>query len=272
MKNIWTIAKYTIKEALSRKIMLTFFAVSTFGIFIILIAALAVGSDSLFEFFKTSPGDDSLTARISEALQSGLIIYLFGGGLFLSIFSVSSFIPNMLERGTIDLLLSKPIERFEIILGKYLGGIVIVFANILYAVLCLWLIIGFKLDQWNFYFLLTSFSITFTFMVLYAMIIFTGVLTRSSILAMMVSYFIFFILSPMLVGRETLASLFDSNALLSVLTFFYYIIPQTADLGEICTALATGRFEFSFTPVFVSLGFIILNLAGCIFIFNKKDY
>ncbi|MCF8260773.1 MAG: ABC transporter permease [Melioribacteraceae bacterium] len=272
MDNILVLAKYTFKEALSRKIFLTFFAVSSLVLFVFLYMAVTIENSAIFEFFRANDNATGISERIAEAVQGGITFYLFAGGLFLSIFSVSSFIPNMLEKGMIDVLLSKPVSRAQIIIGKFLGGTVIVYANIIYVVVGFWLIVGLKLDTWNFYFLLTSFAITFTFMVLYAMIILTGILTKSSILAMIISYLIFFILSPLLAAKDNIIGLFESSTLEVILNFFYYIVPQTAELAQITNYISTGTFEFDTLPIFVSFLFMILNLAAAIFIFNKKDY
>src|SRR6202035_3878906 len=52
----------------------------------------------------------------------------------------SFFIPNMLRKGTVDLLLVKPIHRWALLFYKYIGGLTFIFINNAYAVLGMWLV------------------------------------------------------------------------------------------------------------------------------------
>ncbi len=273
MKNIWNITQFTIREAFSRKLFVTFFGVSTFVLIISAIVFASFEVQQLAGFAKPEgiPGED-LIERVVGVFRILLIAPLFGGGLFLSIFSVSSFIPNMLEKGNIDLFLSKPITRNQIIWGKFFGGLIVVFINIAYVVIGFWILLGFKFGVWDSSFLITIPTITFTFSALYALIILLGILTRSSILAMMISYLIFFILSPVLAARDSITSLFDNKFVEILFDVFYYIIPKTAELGSITSDLAAGGEIMDWQPIITSLLFTFLILGGSIIIFNKKDY
>jgi hypothetical protein len=89
---------------------------------------------------------------------------------------------------------------------------------------------------------------------------------------MMISYVIFFILSPILAARDTITLFTDSKAVSVVMDILYYIIPQTSDLGEITTDIAAGGGIMGPDSLYVSTVFIILTLGLSIIIFSKKDY
>jgi ABC-type transport system involved in multi-copper enzyme maturation permease subunit len=272
MKNTWIITKFTLQEAFAHKNFITFFAVSSLAILIIL-AIFASTDLTNYTFLANMPGPNfDFRLEVAKFFRVLVILPLFGGGLFLSIFSVSSFIPNMLEKGNIDVFLSKPISRTELLLGKFFGGILVVFLNVLYLVLAIWVMTGTKFGSWDFSFLLGTLSITFTFMVLYAMIILIGILTQSSVLAMMLSYIIFFILSPLLAARREWGVIIHNDFIKSIVDLLYYIIPKTSEMGTITKELALGNQIQNFQPVFSSFLFMILTLVLGIFIFNKKDY
>lgn len=272
MNNILTITKYTLREAFTRKIFITFFAVSTLILIAASLTAVYASVEDLMPMVQQNGEQVDMMAMLVSSVKVLIVAPLFGLGLFLSIFSASSFIPNMLEKGNIDLLLSKPVSRNQIIWGKFFGGTIIVLLNIAYLVLGIWLLIGLKFGVWGGYFLLTIPSITFTFAVLYSLMILIGILTQSSILAMMISYLIFVILSPVLVNRENIAMLFDNAFFARLLDFFYYITPQTTELGDITTKLAEGLPITEYQPIITSVLFMILTLAASIIIFSKKDY
>lgn len=271
MKNIYTLSLLTFREALSKKIFLFFFSVSTFVIVVFALLLAFLSPESFTDGFvsNTSAGFNS---SITNGIKVFLIYPLYAGGLFISIFSVSGFIPSLLEKGNIDLILSKPVSRDQVILGKFFGGIAMVFINIFYAIFLLWLIIGLKFSVWDASFLLSIFTITLAFTSLYSVIILLGIITRSSMLPMVISYLTFFVFSPILSSRETIFTFIDNKIINGILSILYYLIPQTSDLSSINTDLAVGNDITSIIPIFTSIGYIILIISLSIFIFRKKDY
>ena len=226
MNNILTISNFTIREAISRKIIVAFFAISTFTIIVFALLFGFVSAENFLQYNSKGVNIGDVSEELVKGLKLFIVAPLFGGGLFLSIFSASSFIPNMLEKGNIDLLLSKPVSRAQLILGKFLGGVLIVLLNIAYLIISIWILIGIKFSIWDPSFLLGIFTITFAFASLYSLIILMGILTQSSVLAMMISYLIFFIFSPILNARECIGYFLNNTVLNYIMDFLYYIIPK----------------------------------------------
>ncbi|MCB9209079.1 MAG: ABC transporter permease subunit [Ignavibacteriales bacterium] len=273
MKNIINISNFTIREALSRKIIVTFFAISTFVLIIFALLFTFVPFEDLSGMVRSNGSDPiNIATEIVKGLKLFVVAPLFGGGLFLSIFSASSFIPNMLEKGVVDLIVSKPISRTQIILGKFLGGVLIVLINIAYLIIILWILIGLKFNIWDIALLSSILTITFTFASLYALIILVGILTQSSILAMMLSYIIFFVLSPILTARDTISTFLNSSLMEWIMDILYYIIPKTSELGSLTTELAMGYGIDEYQPILSTFIFLVLVLYISIIIFSKKDY
>ncbi len=273
MKNILIIAYYTFREALARKIFIMFFGVSSFVLFLFIIIFSTANVEELTAMVQVG-GDQpfNIVDKLVEAFRIMIIMPLFAGALFISIFSASSFIPNMLEKGNVDLVLSKPISRNEILLGKFLGGILVVLVNIAYLVAGLWVLIGFKFGIWDPGILLTILTITYAFAVLYSLIILIGVVSQSSVLAMIISYLIFFVFSPILAARDKITFLTENETLGKVLNVLYYIVPQTNDLGNLTGQIASGDVIRATQTIYVSLLFILVSLFLSAVIFNKKDY
>jgi ABC-type transport system involved in multi-copper enzyme maturation permease subunit len=109
---ILAIAKQTLEDMVRRKILLILLAVS--------VAMIALG-----------PGVSFLTPRESSAVlrSLGLAVILIAG-LLITIISSIQVIPTEIERRTIYTVLSKPVQRYEFVLGKFLGGIFTVFVMI----------------------------------------------------------------------------------------------------------------------------------------------
>lgn len=272
MNNIYLLSKYTVREAFSRKIFLMFAGISIFVLVAMGLVFSLVSVDDFKDLVNVNGQQFDVIKKIADFIRMFIVVPLFGGGIFLSVFSASSFIPHMLEKGSIDLLLSKPVARWQIILGKFIGGILVVFANVVILVVGMWMLIGIKFGSWEPSFLLTTFTIVFAFAELYALLIFMGIVTRSSVLAMMVVYLIFFIFSPLLAFRDKIFALIDNKLAEYVLDFFYYILPKTQELSNLNNNLAAGEGISEWPPVIFAVLFMILINAISITIFNKKDY
>ncbi|HKB85633.1 MAG TPA: hypothetical protein VKD08_05665, partial [Ignavibacteriaceae bacterium] len=123
MKNIYLMTLFTLKEALARKVFLFFIGISALAIVITALIFSLVDTQSIITGIETKTGNDFLIRNIVSTLEIMIISPLAGLGLLLAIFSSSSFVPNMLEKGNIDLLLSKPVSRQQLLWGKYAGGL-----------------------------------------------------------------------------------------------------------------------------------------------------
>jgi ABC-type transport system involved in multi-copper enzyme maturation permease subunit len=107
--------------------------------------------------------------------------------IMVSIIITAFFIPNMMRKGAIDLLLSKPMSRPLLLLYKYIGGMTFVFLNTAFAVGGVWLVIGLRTGLWGPGILWSIPAITFYFAVLYAISTLAAVTTRSAIVAILVT-------------------------------------------------------------------------------------
>lgn len=154
--------------------------------------------------------------RFTEAT----LVNFFGAAiaLLLSTIITAFFIPNMLRKGTVDLLLVKPIHRSTLLLYKYIGGLLIIFLNTAFVVLGIWLALGLRTGMWGVGFLASILVITFQFALYYAVSTFFGVVTRSSIVAILMACFAWFLFA-------------------FVIGYGYYWIDRTRTLPEVAKEL-----------------------------------
>lgn len=106
------IAKQTLEDMLRRKILLVLLIVS--------VGMIALGPSVGF----LSPRESSAVLR-----SLGLAVILLGG-LLITILAGIQVIPTEIERRTIYTVLSKPVQRYEFVLGKFLGGLATVFVMV----------------------------------------------------------------------------------------------------------------------------------------------
>lgn len=106
--------------------------------------------------------------------------------MLLSCIITAFYIPNMLQKGTIDLLLAKPIGRVGLLLYKYVGGLTFMFLNTTVLILGLWLVLGLRSGIWELSFLLMIPILTFEFALFYALSTWIAVWTRSPVACILV--------------------------------------------------------------------------------------
>ncbi|MGL6074541.1 MAG: ABC transporter permease [Fimbriiglobus sp.] len=105
--------------------------------------------------------------------------------LAVSIIVTAGFIPNMLSKGTIDLVISKPISRPFILVSKYLGGMTFIAILTTFTALGVWLVVGVRTGMWLPSFLLIIPILILYFGVLYAASTLVAVFTRNSLVAIL---------------------------------------------------------------------------------------
>ncbi len=256
-------------------------------------------------FFGAVPLGDGKSSPLGMTLfVIGMIVVRAGGwiAILIGVIITAAFIPNMLRKGTVDLLLVKPIHRWVLMLYKYIGGLTFIFLNTALVILGVWLALGLRSGVWANGFLLMIFSLTFYFAILYAVSTLFGVLTQSpvvSILMTCAAWFLFYIVG-------LLYHVFEDERIRSeqhnhphqqrrqegpfhaVIRGLYTVVPRTADLTIMLeqtlnrdffsrklaeyspmTARTTIHWGESLT---VSLSFIALVLALSCWWFATRDY
>ncbi|HVS37141.1 MAG TPA: ABC transporter permease [Gemmataceae bacterium] len=114
--------------------------------------------------------------------------------VIISIIISAFFIPNMLRKGSIDLLLVKPISRVALLLYKFVGGLTFIFLNTVVAVGGVWAALSLRSGIWGVSFLETILVLTFFFAILYAASTLFGVMTRSPIAAILLTVAVWFVI------------------------------------------------------------------------------
>jgi hypothetical protein len=170
--------------------------------------------------------------------------------VLLSVFVTSFFIPNMLQKGTIDMLLVKPIQRWRLLVYKYLGGLTFIFLNASLAVVGVWFVLGLRSGIWCHHLLLLVPVLTFFFANLYAVSTLVGVLTRSPITAILITCLVWAVLygigrahlyfheeDSALTRLTTPASSSPQQTVVQVIDTCHMVLPRTKDLDVLTSDL-----------------------------------
>ena len=132
--------------------------------------------------FTTNISHSAFASAITSQLPTYFDKFIMSIGIFIAILITASIIPEMLEPGSLNLLLSKPVHRWGLLLAKYIGGCVFIllFASLLFVGIWLWM--GIQLGIWERAVLLSIPTYVFVFAMYYSVSVLAGVWFRSPIL------------------------------------------------------------------------------------------
>ena len=105
----------------------------------------------------------------------------------LALVSTAGIFPDFVAGGAIDLYLSKPIGRFRMFLTKYVSGLLFVTIQVLLVAIGSYLIMGLRIGEWNASLFLTVPIVVCFFSYLFAICVAFGMLTRSTIAALLLT-------------------------------------------------------------------------------------
>lgn len=266
-----------IREALAKKIILSIFLFFSLIILFIIFAATNDSVAGMLAFLEASGGNADYRSAVIyfESTVTSKIPMFMMIAFYLII--VSSFIPSMLQKGHIDLLLSKPISRTKIVIGHLLAGTAFAFLSSFFLLGIIWLIVSIKTGIWHIPFLYSILWFTYIFLTLYSFVILIGLLTRNTILNIIINLILFFPLSWIFYILNEITKKGDQflsfgAVTLFIIKFFYYLMPKPWDLADICEAAIKGEAIGSVQPIITSLLFIGIMISLSIWYFNKKDY
>jgi ABC-type transport system involved in multi-copper enzyme maturation permease subunit len=212
--------------------------------------------------------------------------------VLLSIVVTAFIIPNMLRKGAVDLLLVRPLNRPQLLLYRYLSGVLYVGTTVGLMFGVVWLVLGLRSGVWKPGLLLSVPVITFFFAVLYAASTLIGVVSRSAVAAILMTCIIWFglwILS-MVYGYMDMTrnQPGENDWAYPIVDTLHAVLPRTADLDLLLRKVLVNQLVdeqqgrmlgVGPTPAMtwseslaVSLGFIAVLLALASWRFHRKDY
>jgi ABC-type transport system involved in multi-copper enzyme maturation permease subunit len=215
--------------------------------------------------------------------------------LLISIIMTAFFVPNMIRKGSVDLLISKPIGRTPLLVYKYIGGLTFIFVLSAVTIGGVWLALAVRSGFWDPTFLVLIPVLTFTFAILYSVSVLMGVLTRSPIVAMLATIGTMFFFWLVGVGKiwaeetrkEDMAKGVSSHWLVTAIETFNTVLPRYKDLDTITSKLIAdgtltpaemrivglASLDYpSWAATFgVSLAFIAVMLAVACWRFKARD-
>jgi ABC-type transport system involved in multi-copper enzyme maturation permease subunit len=264
----------TFREALARKIFWVLFGLSAllilFFLFLLRIDIVS-GASATITLFGRQTGNNPDVDRLVHGVYGGIAAFLYTWGMFLAVFASAGLVPSVLEPGRIELLLSKPLSRTHILLGRFAGNVLVVFLNTTFLVLGVWTILGVKTGIWSPGFLIAIATTTFIFAVLLSVVVLIGVTLESAAAATMITVALM-IISPILAQTSLMMRLLSSEWSRNLWRALYYSLPKIYEVGKMTLDAIQSRTFEGFTPIWTSALFGAIMLGAALAIFSRRDF
>ncbi len=124
----------------------------------------------------------------------GIQYWLSWLAVILALVSTAGMFPDFLAGGSIELYLSKPISRLRLFTTKYFGGLLFVAIQVTVFCVASFLVLGFRGGTWEPSLFLAVPLVVLMFSYLFAVCVLLGVLTRSTVAALLLTLLFWFVL------------------------------------------------------------------------------
>ena len=274
----------TLRELTAKKVTLGLFIVSTL-VWVMLAFALNLeivdGSLAGLRIFggetnietngqNTNPSGLPLLNDLVIGIQTFVAGASYWMGILLVLFATAPLIGSLLERGRVDLLLSKPMSRVQLLGSHLLGVLTVVFTLAVYLMGMIWLVMSLKTGIWNFQFLTAILMVVVMFTIMYSVVLLIGVTTRSTALSLIVTYGLIFC-SLIFLGKEQLVPQINMPWR-QVFLAFYHVLPNFAEVTQPVVQLAGGETVESWYALISSAIFGIVVYAVAAVRFARRDF
>ena len=146
-----------------------------------------------------------------------------------------------------------------------------VWSNIMYLSLGVWLILSIKTGIWRYEFLWAIPTSVFMFAVLLTVVVLMGVLFESTALATMVTVGLM-IVSPILAQTSTMVGLLSSELYRDIWRFLYNVLPKVYGVGAMTLDIVRKKPVTDLFPIWSSAMFGLAMLSAAIYVFRKRDF
>jgi ABC-type transport system involved in multi-copper enzyme maturation permease subunit len=266
----------TFQESFRNHMFLFFFVVSSL---VIASIGLALNMDIVNGVFQgaTILGTElRLDPRLSLErfilqVQTGLAMLIGTIGLLIALLATSTLFPQMLQKGSIDLLLCRPVARWRLMTSRFLGGASIMAFNAIYLMVGVWLVLGIKSGIWIQGFPLSALLVIFAFVVLFSVVMMASVVSENAAVGLLVAYTLL-LFSPVLAAHEQLTPVFSRELYRQIFRFLYWIVPKSAEtIGAMRRLISERPLELQWV-LGTSAAFAVCCYLVTMVYFTRKDY
>lgn len=278
-RTVWNVAADVLREALFSKYLIVLFGLIFLGLATLAFALDLEVVDGMISAGKLFGGTiiGGQAMAVGELLTSimPVIVYLvcFLGTIFM-IIAVADIAPRVLQPGRVELTLSLPIRRHELVVGIYLGVLIIAASSILFGIGGASLVLFVKLEMASSAPLVGALCALVGFLALYGVMLATSCVARSPALS---AGFGFLVFGAGLAtsDRRFVLSLIKSGVTRDLAALVMGPLPRLKTLADIGAEYAGGqaiRWSEAVPVIGGSVAFALFFVALACIVVTVKDY
>jgi hypothetical protein len=175
-------------------------------------------------------------------------------GLLLALVWTAGFLPTFLEPSSIAVLLAKPVPRWSLLTGKFVGGIIFIICYAVLFVFGTWTALGLKTGVWDPAYLLVIPILVAHFTVFYSFSLLLAVFTRNASACVFGSLVFWFACYFMNFARHMVLFLYATERTPGLRSVYgslrfpvqlgYWLLPKPADMGMILSETLQTKTQF----------------------------
>lgn len=272
------IAQYILAEAFSRRMIVVVIGAILLGLIGLSLALdLEVVEGSLAAVKLFGKGMENGNTRVDVVMFhifQTVSLLIFHMGVFLGIIATGALAIEILSAGRVELLLSLPVRREEIIVGTFLGVVGITGFGLVLALGGFSGVLFFKANYFSAGPIIATVMGLLAFMCVYSWMLAVSIVSQSVPLTL-TSGFVIYLMCNLSSTRESIMSVFPPGWKRSIVDYFFRPFPRFSELSTWAAQAAGGQWHFSDCPVDLIIGAMTFSAAGIILalaLFSRKDY
>ncbi|MEO1278328.1 MAG: ABC transporter permease subunit [Planctomycetota bacterium] len=171
---------------------------------VLVFAMVSINENGMKFFIWQMPADLGGVTITSETMSPGLLYrtifaelavprWLSWVAVILGLVSTAGMIPDLIQGGTIESVLSRPIGRVRLLLTKFVGGLLFMTLQVFVFSLLVFLVIGIRGKSWAPEVFLAVPIVVAMFSYLFAICVLLGMITRSTIAALLLTLLVWMV-------------------------------------------------------------------------------
>lgn len=244
MRALLSVVLDLLREALERRWFLALGAGITVALLVLGVSLrldVVDGALAATRFFGRPVGTDIQAVDVAlRPVYLAASYLIFYGGLLFGVLACSDFAPGLLAPGRIELLLSLPVRRWQLLAGTFFGVLLLGAAGALYGAGGLSLLLGMKTGYWTVRPLLVALVASVAFSAVYGVMLAVAVFARSAALSAATGLLVF--VAGIVAGyRQELMGLYAAGPGRQVFAAATLPLPRLSTIANLAARLASGQ-------------------------------
>ncbi|HGY91189.1 MAG TPA: ABC transporter permease [Planctomycetes bacterium] len=202
-------------------------------------------------------------------------IVLFTVTMWLFLAACAGYFPGLMKEGAVDVVLAKPVPRWLVFLGRFVGGLILLAIVLLVAQTILFVGLALKTGIWHTGAYASFPLLIFVAALLYAIIALLGIAFNSSNLALFGGYFLYLgvdTVMSILIGLRKEGTFDEFETFGKIIDGMQASVPNFGMLKSLACVSVLSVPAFPWQPFMVASAWLVGALGLAFFLFRRRDF